>query len=259
MSSRSSPNATAKAKPSAASIANDEIARFSGHAEDWWNPDGKFKPLHRLNPLRLTYVRDRICAHSGRDATMRASLDGLTILDIGCGGGLMAEPLARLGARVTGLDGSDATITIARQHAKKMGLAINYQTTSAEDMALKSIRYDVVIALEVVEHVADIGSFLTAVASLLKPGGLLIMSTLNRTPKSFVLGIVAAEYVLGWVPRGTHQWTKFIRPSELVAQLRGQGLNPFDMTGLIFNPLQNAFELRSDDLDVNYMLAATKD
>ena len=241
-----------------ASVAPEEITQFSLHAEDWWNPEGKFKPLHRLNPIRLGYVRDQICVLTGRQAESRNPLKGLKILDIGCGGGLIAEPLTRLGGQVTGIDASDATIKIAREHAKNSGLAIDYRISSVEALAAKAERYDVVTALEVIEHVADRGSFMRAIAKVLKPGGVLMMSTLNRTPQSFLLGIVAAEYVLGWLPRGTHQWSKFVRPSELVQSLQGVGLNAHDMTGLIFNPLSQDFQLRKHDLKVNYLLAATK-
>src|SRR3984957_14361646 len=244
-------------RPSA-SIASAEIDRFSQHAEDWWNPDGAFRPLHRLNPLRVEYVRDRACAHFGRVAQTRHSLKGLKILDVGCGGGLLAEPLARLGGDVTGIDASKETIAVARDHAKAMRLDIDYRVSSVEELAKKKIRYDLITALEVIEHVADVDSFMAALAKSLKPGGLLAMSTLNRTPKSFLLGIVAAEYVLGWIPRGTHEWKKFIRPSELVRRLEENGLQAQDLTGLIFNPLRGAFELRKDDLDVNYMVTAKK-
>ncbi len=239
-------------------IAADEIERFSHHAGDWWNPEGAFRPLHRLNPARLEYVRDRACAHFARDPQKRHSLKGLKILDVGCGGGLLAEPLARLGGSVTGLDASGQTIAIARQHAKTSGLAIDYQVSSIEDLAQKKNRYDLITALEVAEHVADLDAFFDALKKLLKPNGLVIMSTLNRTPKSFLLGIVAAEYVLGWVPRGTHDWRKFIRPSELAKYLEAADLRVNDLTGLIFNPLRSEFELSANDLEVNYLLTANR-
>jgi 2-polyprenyl-6-hydroxyphenyl methylase/3-demethylubiquinone-9 3-methyltransferase len=242
----------------AASIASEEIDRFSHHAEDWWNPDGAFRPLHRLNRVRLEYVCDQTCAHFRRNPHTRRSLGGLKILDVGCGGGLLAEPLARLGGLVTGIDASESTIAAAKRHAKKFGLSLSYYATSVEKLTKHKSRYDLVTALEVVEHVADIGSFLTALTSLLKPDGLLVMSTLNRTPKSFLLGIMAAEYVLGWIPRGTHKWKKFIRPSELVRRLEQKGLRATDLTGLVFNPLRGEFELRVSDLDVNYMLSASR-
>jgi len=240
--------------PRAASIAREEIDRFSAQAEDWWNPDGAFRPLHRVNPVRLEYVRDQTCLHFGRDPQARHALKGLKILDVGCGGGLLAEPLARMSGAVTGIDASDSTITVAKHHAKAAALAIDYQTTSVEQLAKKKIRYDLITALEIIEHVADVDSFLAALEKLLKPGGLLIMSTLNRTPKSFLLGIVAAEYILGWIPRGTHDWKKFIRPSELALRLEEKSLQVTNLTGLIFNPLRGEFELRKDDLDVNYLL-----
>lgn len=243
---------------SSTSIVPEEISQFSRYAEDWWNPEGKFKPLHRLNPVRLGYVLNQIYTHTRRKAESSLPLKGLKILDIGCGGGLITEPLARLGGGITGIDASEATIEVARRHARSSGLAIDYHMSSIEDLAKKAVRYDVVMALEVVEHVADSASFLKTLAGLLKPNGLAIMSTLNRTPKSFLLGIVAAEYVLEWVPRGTHQWSKFIRPSELVNKLEAAGLIAQDITGLIFNPFSREFELRPDDLEVNYMLAATK-
>ncbi len=241
----------------AASIEKAEIARFSRHAEDWWNPDGKFRPLHRLNPLRVEYVRDQVCARFRRDPQSRNSLKSLAILDVGCGGGLLAEPLARLGGHVTGLDASSETIAIAREHAKSSRLDIDYRTGSIEALAKRKVKYDVITALEIAEHVADIDSFLASLKKLMKPDGLLIMSTLNRTPKSFLLGIVAAEYVLGWVPRGTHQWQKFIRPSELAAHLEKNGIGIADLTGLVFNPLRGEFELKRDDCSVNYMLTAS--
>ncbi len=241
----------------AKSIASEEIDQFSRHAEDWWNPDGAFRPLHRLNPIRLEYVRDNTCAHFGRKAG-RAALKGLKILDVGCGGGLLAEPLARLGGNVTGIDASKETIAAAKRHAKDGGLTIDYRVSSVEELARKKIKYDLITALEVAEHVADMDSFITSLAALLKPGGLLIMSTLNRTPQSFLLGIIAAEYVLGWMPRGTHQWNKFIRPSELAGKLEAENLRVDDLTGFVFNPLTGAFELRTGALGVNYLLTAVK-
>jgi len=239
----------------AASIAEEEINRFSQHAEDWWNPEGAFRPLHRLNPVRMEYVRDRACAHFGRDAGKPGALKNLKILDVGCGGGLLAEPLARLGGAVTGIDASENTIFVATRHAKKSGLAIDYRVAGVEKLAKKKTRYDLITALEVIEHVADVDSFVASLTALLKPNGLLIMSTLNRTPKSFLLGIVAAEYILRWIPCGTHEWKKFVRPSELARRLAANGLRVDNLTGLVFNPLRNEFELQAGDLDVNYMAA----
>lgn len=233
-----------------------DIARFSDQAADWWNPEGAFRPLHRLNPVRLDYVRNQILGHYAIKSASRMPFKGLKLLDVGCGGGLMAEPLARLGADVTGLDASAATIAIAKAHAASVGVDVTYQTGSVEDLANKPNRYDVITALEIVEHVADVDLFLKALTKLLKPDGLLIMSTLNRTPQSFLLGIVAAEYVLQWVPRGTHNWRQFLRPSELVAGLERQGLQAQNLMGLVFNPLTGQFLLNPQDLSVNYLITA---
>jgi 2-polyprenyl-6-hydroxyphenyl methylase / 3-demethylubiquinone-9 3-methyltransferase len=242
----------------AASIASDEIDQFSRHAGDWWNPEGPFQPLHRLNPVRLRYMRDKICGHFGCEGEGRDVLRGLDILDVGCGGGLLTEPLARLGGQVTGLDGSKEAIIVAQDHAQEMGLKINYVADSVESLAEGKKRFDVITALEIAEHVADLDSFFEAIATLLKPNGILILSTLNRTAKSFMLGIVAAEYLLKWVPRGTHQWKKFIRPSELVARLETNGLRASDLTGMVFNPLNGEFELRKADVGVNYLMSAVR-
>ncbi len=242
----------------APSLAPEEIARFAAHADAWWDLEGPFRPLHRLNPLRVGYVRDQICGFWPRKPGDRLSLGGIKVLDVGCGGGLLAEPLARLGAKVTGLDASPEAIAAAKKHAKTMRLAIDYRVGSAESMAAGGLRFDVITALEVVEHVADVGSFLAALAQLLKPGGLLIMSTLSRTPRSFLLGIVAAEYILGWVPRGTHDWRQFIRPSELVERLAKTGLKTVDLTGMVFHQLRGAFVLKKHDLAVNYLLTARR-
>lgn len=240
----------------APSVADEEIAQFSRHAEDWWNPDGVFRPLHRLNPVRLEYIRDQACAHFKRPIDKRYSLKGLRVLDVGCGGGILSEPLARMGADVTGLDASLESITVAKQHAKDSGVKIDYRCDNIEELARGKMRYDLITALEIVEHVADLDAFIKPLTGLLKPDGLLIMSTLNRTPKSFLLGIVAAEYILNWVPRGTHSWKKFLRPSELAHRLEKCDMRVTDLTGLIFNPLRGAFELSARDLDVNYLLTA---
>jgi 2-polyprenyl-6-hydroxyphenyl methylase/3-demethylubiquinone-9 3-methyltransferase len=239
------------------SIDPAEIARFSSHASDWWNPDGALRPLHKLNPARLEYIRNRVCGHFGRDLANRDSLKGLSVLDVGCGGGLLCEPMARMGAVVTGLDASAEAIEAARAHAAQSGLGINYVCGSAEEMAASPL-YDVITALEIVEHVADIGSLLRAVAALLKPEGIVLLSTVNRTPKSFLLGIVAAEYVLNWVPRGTHDWRKFIKPSELDAHLRAAGLETVDITGMAYDVLNDSFHLQEGRAAVNYLMAATR-
>jgi len=241
------------------SIDPAEIARFSRHAEDWWNPQGALRPLHKLNPARLEYVRDQVCGHFKRKTGARDVLKGLSVLDIGCGGGLLCEPLARLGAQVTGLDASAEAIKVARTHAEKATLEVNYICGSVEDFAQTSGKYDVITALEILEHVADIESFLKSVARLLKPNGILLLSTVNRTAKSYLLGIIAAEYVLRWVPRGTHDWRKFIKPSELAAHLHKAGLAVTDITGMTYAPLNDAFHLRRGIVGVNYLMAAVKE
>ncbi|MBV8060862.1 MAG: bifunctional 2-polyprenyl-6-hydroxyphenol methylase/3-demethylubiquinol 3-O-methyltransferase UbiG [Alphaproteobacteria bacterium] len=243
-----------------ASISSDEIARFSAQSEDWWLADGDFAPLHKLNPVRLAYVRDQAVE---RLKISKASpyniFSGLKLLDVGCGGGLLAEPMARLGAKVTGIDASEAGIKAARAHARQSGLEISYQATSVEEVAAKGKQYDVVTAMEIVEHVADMNAFSRALADCLHPGGLLVASTLNRTAKSYAMGIVAAEYILRWVPRGTHQWKKFVRPSELMRALEQHGLRVVDATGVVYNPLHQTFSLDPRDLSVNYMVAFVKD
>lgn len=234
-----------------------DVARFDAQGADWWNLEGAFKPLHRLNPVRVGYIRDQVCLATGRKPG-RDCLAGVNWLDVGCGGGILAEPVARLGARVTGIDASSAAIATAKKHAGAQKLVIDYRNMTAEALVASGKQFDVVSALEIVEHVADVPAFVASLAQLVKPGGMLLMSTLNRTAKSFALGIVAAEYILRWVPRGTHQWKQFLRPSELIAQLSEAGLTANDITGLVFNPLTNAFELNKQDLAVNYLLTAVK-
>ena len=246
-----------------ASVDPEEVAKFAALAEDWWDPGGTFAPLHRLNPLRLTFIRDRIAAHKGRDALSERPLDGLRVLDIGCGGGLLCEPLARLGAQVAGIDAAEENVAAAARHAALSGLDIDYRHDTAETLAAEALspggaRFDLVLNMEVVEHVADVAAFLEASAALVAPGGAMALATLNRTPKSFALAIVGAEYVLRWLPRGTHDWRKFQRPSELVAALRGAGLDTRELTGVVYNPLTGAWRLAPHDLDVNYMIFAVK-
>jgi 2-polyprenyl-6-hydroxyphenyl methylase / 3-demethylubiquinone-9 3-methyltransferase len=235
----------------------DEIARFSALSDQWWDPEGSFKPLHRLNPARLRFVRDQLANRFGRDINARRPFDGLTVLDIGCGGGLICEPMSRLGARITGIDASEQNIGIARDHAERMGLEIEYRHINPENMIAEGARFDAVLSLEVIEHVPDVNRFLATCGELVKPGGALVLSTLNRTPKSFLFGILGAEYVLGWVPRGTHQWKRFVRPSELSAGLRGSGLRITDIAGLSYD--LNSGEWRvGKDVSVNYMMCAVK-
>ncbi len=235
-----------------------EIERFSRIAEEWWDPAGKFAPLHRLNPVRLGYIRDRSAAHWNRDTLSGLPLEGLSLLDIGCGGGLICEPMARLGARVTGIDAADRNIATAALHAEQQGLAIDYRQHTAEALAGEGRQYDIVLALEIVEHVADVELFLQSCGRMVKPGGLLFLSTLNRTAKAWMLAIAGAEYVLGWLPRGTHDWKKFLKPSEVVNGLRGGGVEAQEIVGVVYSPLSRAWSLNSRDLDVNYMLHGTR-
>jgi 2-polyprenyl-6-hydroxyphenyl methylase/3-demethylubiquinone-9 3-methyltransferase len=236
-------------------VDRNEIERFDALAEDWWDETGPMAPLHKLNPVRLAYIRDRLCDHAGRSAESRTPLSSLRILDIGCGGGLLSEPLARMGAEVTGIDLAPSHIDGASRHAKAAGLDIDYRLVSADDLMAEGARFDVVCAMEVVEHVPDQAAFLQTAAALVRPGGGLVMATLNRTVRSFALGIVAAEYVLGWLPRGTHRWSRFLRPSEAARGLRKGGLSVEDLSGVSYDPLRDRFHLTSD-LSVNYMLFA---
>jgi 2-polyprenyl-6-hydroxyphenyl methylase/3-demethylubiquinone-9 3-methyltransferase len=231
----------------------EDVARFSAIAAEWWDPTGKFKPLHRLNPLRLTYIRDSVCKRLGRDPLAPNPLAGLRVVDIGCGGGLLAEPIARMGATVVGVDASEKNIKTAATHAAETGTPVDYRATTAEALAAGGEKFDVVLAMEVIEHVADVNLFVKSLADLLAPGGVLFLATLNRTPKSFALAIVGAEYILRWLPRGTHNWRQFLRPSELNAAVRTYGLSVRDLTGITYNPLSDEFRLNPRDLDVNYM------
>jgi 2-polyprenyl-6-hydroxyphenyl methylase/3-demethylubiquinone-9 3-methyltransferase len=235
-----------------------EVERFARMADEWWDAEGKFAPLHRLNPARIGFIRDRVAGHCGRDPLKSRPLAGLRLLDIGCGGGLVSEPMRRLGADVVGIDASEKNVAVARLHAERQGLAIDYRADTAEGLRAGGETFDVVLALEVVEHVARPELFLECCAALVKPGGVLVLSTLNRTAKAFALGVVAAEYVLGWLPRGTHDWRRFLRPSELARPLRAAGLSVEALTGLVYNPLTGRWRTDPDDLDVNYLLVATK-
>jgi 2-polyprenyl-6-hydroxyphenyl methylase / 3-demethylubiquinone-9 3-methyltransferase len=241
----------------ASSVDPDEVARFSAHAAEWWDPKGKFAPLHRLNPLRLDFIRTRVCTPFGRDAKSLSPFGSLSLLDIGCGGGLLAEPMARLGFAVTGVDASARNVKTAAAHAAEQGLAIDYRQGSAEALAETGARFDVVLNMEVVEHVADVQSFLQACGKLVKPGGLMIVATINRTPKAFALAIVGAEYLLGWLPCGTHAYDKLRRPEELEAALKAGGLSVRETTGVAYNILRDQWRLVAD-LSVNYMMLAEK-
>jgi len=239
----------------ASSVDPAEVERFSRHAADWWNPRGTMAPLHKFNPVRLGYIRDQAAARFDRDPKKLDCLKGLRMLDVGCGGGILSEPLARLGARVVGVDPAEDNIAAALAHAKETGVDVDYRATTSEELAAKGERFDVVLAMEVVEHVVDVKEFVATCATMVKPGGLLIAATLNRTLKSFALAIVGAEYVLRWLPRGTHQWDKFVTPEELESAMEKSGLQVIGERGVIYNPFADRWQL-SSDMDVNYMLVA---
>ena len=244
--------------PTTGTVDPAEVERFSRIADEWWDPRGKFAPLHRLNPVRIGYIRDRAAAHWQRDALSGRPLDGLSLLDIGCGGGLLSEPMTRLGARVTGVDASARNITVAALHAERQGLSIDYRQGTAEALAGSGAQFDIVMALEIVEHVSDVDLFLRSCGNMVKPGGLLFLSTLNRTAKAWAMAIAGAEYVLGWLPRGTHDWKKFLKPSEAVHGLRDGGVDAQEIVGVVYNPLSRLWSLNKNDLDVNYMLYGIK-
>ncbi len=235
-----------------------EIAKFEAMAAEWWDPNGKFKPLHMLNPCRLDYITRQIAAEFDRDVTQANPFAGLRLLDIGCGGGLLAEPMARLGAEVVGADAAERNIPVAKVHAEQSGLSINYCHTTAEAMAAAGEQFDVVLNMEVVEHVADPLAYLTACHDLLKPGGVHVCSTINRNPKSYLMAIIGAEHVMRWLPKGTHEWSKFITPDELFDLLRKAGLDPVDRQGFVFNPLTWGWKLSNRDLSVNYVTTSLR-
>jgi len=245
------------ASEQAASVDQDEVARFSRLAAQWWDTRGPMAALHKFNPVRLAYIRDRAAEHFGRDPVRLDSLAGLRVLDIGCGGGILSEPLARLGAGVVGADPSDSNIAVAKHHAERAGLSIDYRAVPAEALAPSGETFDVVLAMEVVEHVADLGLFIELAAGLVAPGGLLFVATLNRTAKSFALAIVGAEYILRWLPRGTHRWEKFVTPNELEIAIEQSGLKVVDEIGVVYNLFADRWQL-SADTDVNYMMVAEK-
>jgi 2-polyprenyl-6-hydroxyphenyl methylase/3-demethylubiquinone-9 3-methyltransferase len=233
-----------------------EVERFAAIAPDWWNESGAFRPLHRLNPARVEYVRDRLAARFERDIKTRTPFAGLSLLDIGCGGGLMCEPLARLGFTVTGIDADTTALAVARDHAKAQAITIDYRAIAAEELATAKPRFDAVLALEVVEHASDPTLFVATAARLVKPGGALLLSTLNRTPKAYAAAILGAEYLLRWLPRGTHEYRKFRRPSELARDARAAGLAVEDLRGLVYDPWRDQWRI-GNDLGVNYLLFAT--
>lgn len=235
----------------------EEIARFTAIAAEWWDPDGKFRPLHQLAPVRMSFIRERVCAHFGLDTAAKEPFKGLKALDVGCGGGLVSEPLARLGAEVTAIDAGAENIDVARHHAQTLGLGIDYRNAQPEQLLSEGLSYDLVVNMEVVEHVADLGLFMQSSAAVLKPGGAMVLSTMNRTVKSLALAKIMAEYVLRWLPVGTHDWKKFVKPSELAAHLRAAGLDVTALEGMTYTPVADTWRL-SSDLDVNYLAFAVK-
>ncbi|MEL6244516.1 MAG: bifunctional 2-polyprenyl-6-hydroxyphenol methylase/3-demethylubiquinol 3-O-methyltransferase UbiG [Pseudomonadota bacterium] len=244
--------------PTTPSIDADEVAKFSAMAAEWWDPKGKFRPLHKFNPVRLSYIRGQAEDHFGLEPKLKKPLEGLRLLDIGCGGGLVAEPMARLGASVTAVDASEANIKTAMTHAKEAGVDIDYRVGTAEGLlAAGEPPFDIVLNLEVVEHVADAQQFLKDTAALCAPGGMMLVATINRTPKAFALAIVGAEYVLRWLPRGTHEFGKLVRPDEVRAAFLAAGMAPQPSQGVSYNPLADAWRLSGDD-KVNYMMLATR-
>lgn len=242
----------------AASVDAAEVEKFARIAAEWWDPEGEFKPLHKLNPVRLQFIRDRLCTRFQRDPNRIRPLDGLTICDVGCGGGLISEPLARMGAKVTGLDATPDSLDVARAHAETMRLDIDYRNETVEAVAERGENFDAVINMEVIEHVTDPNAFIASCAALVRPGGAMALSTINRTRKGFLMGVVGAEYLLRWLPRGTHDWRKFVKPSEMAAALRAAGMELSDLQGLVYNPLSGDFRLDPRDLDVNYLAFAVK-
>jgi 2-polyprenyl-6-hydroxyphenyl methylase/3-demethylubiquinone-9 3-methyltransferase len=235
----------------------DEVDRFARLASEWWDPKGKFRALHRIGPARLTFLRDEMVRHFALAGTGLRSLEGLRVLDVGCGGGLISEPLARLGARVTGLDPAPETIEAARRHAAGQGLDIDYRAGRVEELAAEAQTFDAVVCLEVVEHVPDVGAFLKTCAALARPGGLMLLSTLNRTLKAYLLAIIGGEYILRWLPVGTHQWDRFVTPAELARHLQAAGLGAPVVKGLVYNPLADTWSVGTDT-DVNYLASAAK-
>jgi len=234
-----------------------EVARFEAIARTWWDPRGPMRTLHKFNPVRLSFIRDEAARHFGRDPLETGCLEGLSLIDVGCGGGVLSEPLARMGAAVTGLDPAPTNIEVARLHAERSGIKVDYRGARIEDVVAAGERFDIVIAMEVVEHVADVDGFVAACCKAVKPGGLLFMATINRTMRAYALAIVGAEYILGWLPKGTHQWDKFVTPAELEGAIRHGGLDIVETTGVIYNPLADKWAL-SRDTGVNYMVFAVR-
>jgi 2-polyprenyl-6-hydroxyphenyl methylase / 3-demethylubiquinone-9 3-methyltransferase len=248
---------TIDTKPNLSSLDPAEVEKFSKMAAEWWNPKGKFGVLHKFNPVRLAYIKEQVCARLGLDPMEREPFKGLRFLDIGCGGGLLCEPMARLGASVVGVDPSEKNIKTASVHASEVELEIDYRTGTAEDLAAAGEKFDVILNMEVIEHVANPQNFTKTCVNLMKPSGLMFVATLNRTLKSFALAIVGAEYVLGWLPKGTHEWEKFIKPDELKAWLAESGAPTKSESGVTYHPIAGEWR-KAKDMDVNYMLVAQR-
>ena len=238
-------------------IDESEVERFSAMAAEWWNPRGKFRPLHKFNPVRLAYIRDQVAARFGRDPNAARPFEGLRFLDIGCGGGLLCEPMARLGAEVVGVDPSETNIEVAKLHAAESRVEVDYRAATAEELADAGEKFDVVLNMEVVEHVADVDLFVARCAEMVKPGGIMFVATINRTLKAMGLAIIGAEYLLRWLPKGTHQYDRLVRPQELEKALADAGMAIADRTGVTYNPLADRWA-QSKDMDVNYMLLAER-
>jgi 2-polyprenyl-6-hydroxyphenyl methylase/3-demethylubiquinone-9 3-methyltransferase len=243
--------------PSHERLSKAQADLFAGHAATWWEADGAFAALHRITPVRMSFIRDQVCAHFGRDPKAPKPLKGLSAIDIGCGGGLICEPLARLGVTVTGIDAVAENIATARAHADEMGLRIAYEVAAPEEMAARALKFDLVINFEVIEHVTDPASFMLAACDLVAANGAMAASTINRTVKSLALAKIGAEYVLRWVPAGTHEWRKFVKPSELARHIRGGGMHVHALNGMEFDPFRNEWKL-GNDLAVNYLAFAVK-
>ncbi len=239
--------------PTVSSIDQEEIAKFRPLADEWWDPHGRFRPLHRMNPCRLEYIVGQIGAEFCLNTDAPAAFRGLRLLDIGCGGGLLSEPMARLGAAVIGADASDASIGAARVHARQSGLDIDYRCTTVEELSESGDDFDAIINMEVIEHVAEPAAYISACAALLRPGGVMISSTLNRTLRSFALAVVGAEYILGWLPKGTHDWQRFLTPRELGAMFEDAGLTEVDCKGFVYNPLYRSWSISDSDTSINYV------
>ena len=241
----------------ATTINDAEVAKFTTMAEEWWDPKGKFKPIHKFNPVRLAYIREHVLTHFHRDGSVMRPLEGLTILDVGCGGGLLCEPLARLGATVTGIDAAERNIKIATLHAAQSGVDVTYEATTSEALAAQGQKYDLVLNMEVVEHVDNVPLYMKSCADLVAPGGLMLTATLNRTARALAFAVIGAEYVLGWLPKGTHDWNKFLTPDEIKTLITRNGLVVTDQTGVVYHPLADDWR-KSRDMAINYMVMAKR-